>query len=236
MRSLVKLVLLGTLVTSSSFGETLKGELSRIAEKDQQVLRTVLSSGGVDSVTVSSRERTPAQQARVMYAHASKDMPAALKMYCSAGDAVLKSYNATATMAQNLKRMEEELTTQLPLARRLGCLNHVKNEQVYAVDIELSQIPEGKREALVKAGEAAVKARQVARFLYPPRDVNAYHFEFKRDGVARASNAPKSAKKKSPLSPKTKTSAGAPVQPRKKKKVAAQSKPGTAPAGQAPKK
>jgi dihydroxyacid dehydratase/phosphogluconate dehydratase len=76
--------------------------------------------------------------------------------------------------------MLEALVAVLPKAREMGCLNHVRNDDVITVDVSLDSVPEAQRPALVKAGEAAVAAKKVERFLAPPREPESFHFEFKR--------------------------------------------------------
>ena len=158
----------------------LKGDVSAIEAQDRVLLNRLLKSVGVKKAKITSLERTPERQARVMYDLARKDLDAAKDMYCPAGDAVLEKFDAAKNKQKNLDAMKQELINQLPRARELGCLNHIKNDDVYAVDIGIGQIPQDKHEAFIRAATKAVKQKQLERFLHPPRDPEAFHFEFKR--------------------------------------------------------
>jgi len=173
-------LVVATLAGTGSVRAKLAGDVSEIKPADRAILSKLLSDVGLDGAKVASVERTPERQARVMYDLAKKDLEAAKEMYCDAGDAVLERFKPDASRDANLRVMVEELMDQLPRARELGCLNHIKNDEVYAVDIDVEEVPEAKREKLIEAAKALVKAKKIERFLFPPRDPDAFHFEFKR--------------------------------------------------------
>ena len=162
----------------------LVGSLGDLPADQRAVLATILQQAGVKQVKARSVERTPERQVRVMLNLAREDMERAKSMYCDAGDEVLAHFDAKASRDKNEAAMLQSLLAVLPRAREMGCLNHVRNSDVISVDVLAEDVPEEKREALVKAAEAAVVAKKLERFLAPPREPEAYHFEFKRSGVS----------------------------------------------------
>ena len=152
----------------------------QVPEDAAKLLRKLLSDVAAEGARLERVERSVERQTRVMYDLARSDLAHARDMYCDAGDAVLDRFDAKASEAENLTRMQAELEEQLPRARELGCLNHVENDEVFSVDIAMEAIPEAGREAFEKAARQAVREREVERFLAPPLHPEAYHFEFRR--------------------------------------------------------
>jgi hypothetical protein len=148
------------------------------------VLSELFAAAGVSNATPRRVERSLERQTRVMYDLARSDTERARQMYCDAGDAVIDKFDAKLSPADNLSRMQAELVVQLPRARELGCLNHVENDQVFAVDVALEQVEEGRRQAFEQAARKAVSEKRVERFLVPPTHPDAYHFEFRREAAA----------------------------------------------------
>ncbi len=140
----------------------------------------ILAKVGAEDAQLKVVERTSERQARVMYALAREDVERALGMYCSAGDAVIQRFDPKQGEAQNLANMEAELQKQLPHARELGCLNHIKNDEVVTVDVALEAVPESRYEDLLRVAKAAIKAGRLERFLYPPSHPGSFHFELTR--------------------------------------------------------
>jgi hypothetical protein len=153
------------------------GELSTT---DRALLNDLLTQAGASAATVRSMERSPERQVAVMLRLAQEDLVKAKAMYCSLGDRVLERFDATASVEKNQAAMLEALVAVLPQAREAGCLNHIRNSDVLSLDVAAADVPEGQRATLVKAAEAAVSAGKIARFLAPPREPDAFHFEFKR--------------------------------------------------------
>lgn len=151
-----------------------------IAEQDAKFLRKLLESVGAKDAKLRRVERTIKKQTRVIYDLAKEDVQRAKDMYCDAGDAVIDVYDQKASEAQNLERMRAELLTQLPRARELGCLNHIENDEIYAVDVAVELLSEERRAAFVAAAKKAVSEGKAERFLQPPRHPDAFHFEFRR--------------------------------------------------------
>jgi dihydroxyacid dehydratase/phosphogluconate dehydratase len=114
---------------------------------------------------------------------------------------VLAQFEPNATREKNHAVMLKALLGVLPKAREAGCLNHVRNDDVISVDVSTQDVPSAQWEAVVKAAEAAVAAKKVERFLAPPREPEAFHFEFARN----AGTSPNAAVEKS------KPKAGKPV-------------------------
>lgn len=186
MRHAYSWLLVGLLFATShavgaAEGVQLRGDVDKLEPSDKKVLISLLKSIKLFRARVRSMERTPEKQAKVMYALAKDDLEHAKDMYCPAGDAVLEKFNAKKSKEWNVQAMREELIAQLPRARELGCLNHVKNDEVYAVDIPVTSVPEGKRQAFIDAAKRAVRRGQAERFfLHPAGDPDAFHFEFRR--------------------------------------------------------
>lgn len=165
-------------------GVEVSGDVTGLQPADLRTLHQILRTSRVTTAVISSTERTPEHQARVMYDLAKEDLAGAKDLYCDEGDIVLERYNNKKPRAEVLADMLAELLRQLPKARERGCLNHVENDAVYAVDIASSSVPEEAFAALVRAGKKAVKDGKVVRFLYPPSDKRAFHFEFKKTSKA----------------------------------------------------
>jgi hypothetical protein len=136
---------------------------------------------GVEAPSLRRVERSMERQTRVMYDLARADLENARDMYCDAGDKVLDRFDPKLSETENLSRMQTELSVQLPRARELGCLNHIENDQVLAVDVPVEQVEPARREAFEAAAHKAVKAGRAERFLTPPTHPGAYHFEFRRE-------------------------------------------------------
>jgi hypothetical protein len=151
-----------------------------LAAADRALLNELLAQVGARGATLRSVERTPERQVAVMVRLAQEDLAKAKLMYCSAGDRVLDRFDAKASVEHNQATMLTALMAVLPDARGIGCLNHIRNPDVLSVDIKVDDVPEAKRATFVKAAEAAVTAGKIARFLAPPREPDAFHFEFKR--------------------------------------------------------
>lgn len=166
------------------------GSLGDLPEADQSVLAELLGQAGIKQAKVRSVERSPERQVRVMLQLATEDIENAKAMYCQAGDEVLTRFDPKATREQNQSVMLETLLSVLPKAREMGCLNHVRNDDVIAVDVEAEGLSEAERAALTKAGEGALATKQVERFLAPPREPNAFHFEFRRRAAAPVETKP----------------------------------------------
>lgn len=170
------------------------GALGGLSDVDRQVLIDVLRQAGVKQVKARSIERTPERQVRVMLNLAEADMENAKSMYCDAGDEVLAHFDAKATREKNQAAMLQVLVEVLPKAREMGCLNHVRNDDIVSVDVAVDEVPEAQRGALVKAAEAAVAEKKLERFLAPPREPQSFHFEFKRRGAVKPEKPTDSAK------------------------------------------
>lgn len=188
----------GSFIARSSFAETATpsggeeapfvGGLGELPGADRDVLAAILRDAGVKQAKARSVERTPERQVKVMLELASADLERAKAMYCQAGDEVLEQFDPNASREKNHAAMLRALVAILPKAREMGCLNHVRNDDVITVDVSVESVPESLHAAVVKAGEAAVAAKKVERFLAPPREPGSFHFEFKRrdPGVAGA--------------------------------------------------
>lgn len=158
----------------------LVGSVGELSNDDQLLLTELLNKAGIKQAKVRSVERTPERQVRVMLNLAIEDLDAAKAMYCQAGDEVLSHFDPKATREQNQTTMLQALVAALPKAREIGCLNHIRNDEVVSVDVGASELSSEQQAALIKVAEAAVAAKRIERFLAPPREPEAFHFEFRR--------------------------------------------------------
>ncbi len=170
-----------------------------LSDAEKAMLVGILAKAGAEDARLRVVERTATRQTRVMYALAKEDLERALAMYCPAGDAVLERFDPKQDEATNLRRMEAELLEQLPRARELGCLNHIKNDDVVVVDVAADAVAESRYPDLVAAAQAAVSAGKLERFLFPPSHPGAFHFEIprhEREPKEQKNTKPKNAEQK----------------------------------------
>ena len=139
----------------------------------QRVLTDIVRAAGLTQILVSSTQRSPADQARVMFNNCRQFGPQSqLDLYGSVGDRVLKVYiDSTAagrTDAQIMADMERKIIELGPP----NVSRHTADPNVLAViDIAPSSVTDK------AAFERAVKAdSRVSLFLQPPLDP-AYHVE-----------------------------------------------------------
>lgn len=177
--SALSLILLG-LGTAPSSAAELRGDLSNVKTGDQTILKEILDAAGVSAADVTSTMRAVAKQASLMCNAAARDFKGTYRLYCKAGQNMLDKYDASKSCADQLDTLTAGLEAQMPLAREKGCLTHVENDQVYAVDLAASTIPAARHPALIETGKKAVAEGKVVRFFYPPKDKKAFHFEFKK--------------------------------------------------------
>lgn len=152
-----------------------------IAPADLKRLREWLAAVGAADAPVELMARSAQRQARIMYTLASEDADAAREMYCAAGDAVIDRFDPSKSRDANIATMQQELIAQLPEARNIGCLDHIENDDVYAVDVDAEAIPSERHAALVAAAKRAVAAGELHGFRHPPSHRGAFHFEFDRN-------------------------------------------------------
>ena len=165
----------------------INGSLGALPDAARAELEQLLYKAGLRQVAARSVERTPERQVAVMLALVEEDAERAAAMYCDAGDKVLESYDAQRSRQENTDAMLRTLLAELPRARELGCLNHIENEEVVSVDIRLADIPTDRHEKLIQLAEAAVQANRLVRFLAPPREPDAFHFEFRKSAPVESS-------------------------------------------------
>lgn len=160
---------------------------SGIAEADFKRLQQWLASVGAGDAPVKLMARSPERQARIMYTLAAEDVDAAREMYCDAGDAVINRFDPSKSRDTNIATMQQELIAQLPEARNIGCLDHIENDDVYAVDVDAEAVPSDRHAELVATSKRAVAAGELHAFRHPPSHRGAFHFEFNRNPSPAAS-------------------------------------------------
>jgi hypothetical protein len=148
---------------------------SDVTEHSKEVLTDICAACKVDSVTVSSTQRDPFNQARVMYANiVSQGVAAQKKLYREPGQMVINAFveakSKGKTKDEIIKAMEAKIIEIGPSK----VSRHAANPKILNVfDIAPSSIPSSKRSAFEKAVRAESR---VSKFLTPPNDPG-YHLE-----------------------------------------------------------
>jgi hypothetical protein len=177
-------VLLIFAISDPAYAVDLTGKTNLLAPADLTTLREILDSAKVTSAEVTDGPRSAKSQAQAMYNYAKKEgKKEAIALYCAVGDQALAEFDEKKPEAEVVSAMEKIVNENSAKARELGCLNHITNEVVYAIDVGLNSVkPESVREALGKAMDNAKSKGKIARGLHfwsTPQDKTAFHFEFK---------------------------------------------------------
>ncbi len=140
------------------------------------VLEDILRAARLSDVLVSSTQRTPKDQARVMYANCRRHGPESQrKLYGPSGDQVIDVYAAETAAGQDEDRVRAAMTDKILEIGPTKVSRHTADPQVLTV---LDVAPSSVRDR--PGFESAVKAdRRVSTFLLPPTDP-AYHLEIPR--------------------------------------------------------
>jgi hypothetical protein len=144
-----------------------------VSDYARKVLEEILKSAGLTGCLITSTARTPADQARAMYAnleaHGIKHQKA---LYAAAGDQVIDVYSQAKREKKTPEQIQAAMTAEIiaigPAKVSRHCADPLK---LVVVDIAPSSI------AYKSSFEKAVKAdSRVSKFLLPPADP-AYHLE-----------------------------------------------------------
>jgi len=141
------------------------------------VLRDVMTAANVARLTISSTQRSPADQARVMYENCvSKGAAYNEALYCTAGDRVVEVFAANPGQPRDavIQLMTEKILEIGPSSVSM----HMSDTH-YTFDVAPSSIPGEKHAAFVAA---VLGNRAVSKLLQPPKDP-AFHLEIPKVSI-----------------------------------------------------
>lgn len=158
----------------------IKGKL--IPAHAAATLRDIMTAAGVDECSVTSVARTPADQARIMYANCvgtakNQGVEKEHELYAAPGDLVINVFSANREKPreQIIALMLQKILELGPAKVSKHCADPSKLT-VYDIDPE-SLKPAGRQVAFEGAIDAAVKDGRLSRFLSPHVGDPAYHIE-----------------------------------------------------------
>jgi hypothetical protein len=138
-----------------------------------KVLEDILQAAGLSGALITSTARTPADQARVMYANIVRTGVAAQKkLYAAAGDMVIDEYVRAKKAGKTEVEIKAAMEAKIIAIGPTRISHHASDPNILCVfDVAPSSI------AKKAAFEKAVRAdKRVKKFLMPPVDP-AYHLE-----------------------------------------------------------
>lgn len=144
-----------------------------VSEFSIGVLTDVMKAAGTASVIVSSTQRSPANQARVMYDNiVNKGVAAQHALYGVNGDAVIDVYVAARAAGKSPDDIRAAMTAKIIELGPMSVSHHAADPKVLNVfDVAPSSVADVN--AFVKA---AMADKRVSKFLKPPADPGL-HFE-----------------------------------------------------------
>ena len=154
-----------------TFGPNAKKE--NVTNFSLKVLEDILQAAGLTSALITSTARTPADQARVMYANIVKTGVARQKqLYAAAGDMVIDEYVKAKKAGKTEVEIKAAMEAKIIAIGPTKISHHAADPNILCVfDVAPSSI------AKKAAFEKAVRAdKRVKKFLLPPVDP-AYHLE-----------------------------------------------------------
>lgn len=140
------------------------------------VLKEILKDACIQSATITSGRRTPADQARIMYALIEANSVSYAKtLYGAPGDSVIDVYVAqkaqNKTEAQIRAAMEQKINDVGPTS----VSKHISTSHD-VFDVGPSTIPDSKEGAFRAAIQEARSDGKISSYIFPPTDP-AYHIE-----------------------------------------------------------
>jgi len=137
------------------------------------VLKDVMRASGTRDVLISSTQRTPRDQARVMFDNCRKYGPDQQKgLYASAGDKVIDVYVASTAAGRSADQVKADMEAKIVDLGPTNVSRHTADPRVLAViDVAPSSLPD------MGAFERAVKAdSRISQYFMPPKDPG-FHLE-----------------------------------------------------------
>lgn len=149
------------------FGPNAKA--SDITDYSLGVLRDIMGVAGIAQLTISSTQRPPADQARVMYNNIEQHgVDAQMALYKPPGQAVIQVYVASKQAGKTPDQIKADMTAKIVALGPYNVSHHSADPKVLNVfDVAPSSVPSSKSSAFEQAvrGDA-----RVAKFLKPPQD------------------------------------------------------------------
>jgi hypothetical protein len=137
------------------------------------VLRDVMAAANVAKLTISSTQRSPTDQARVMFNNLqSQGVAAQRRLYKAPGQAVIDVYVAGKAGGKSADAIKAEMTAKIVELGPMTVSHHAADPKLLNVfDVAPSSVAD------VNAFQAAAKKDvRVSKFLTPPNDPGL-HFE-----------------------------------------------------------
>jgi hypothetical protein len=137
------------------------------------VLRDVMSAANVARLTISSTQRSPADQARVMFNNLqTQGVAAQRRLYTPPGQAVIDVYEAGKAAGKSPDAIKADMTAKIIALGPMNVSHHAADPKLLNVfDVAPSSVAD------VASFEAAAKKDgRVSKFLTPPNDPGL-HFE-----------------------------------------------------------
>jgi hypothetical protein len=137
------------------------------------VLRDVMTAANVAKLTISSTQRSPTDQARVMFNNLqTQGIAAQRKLYKAPGQAVIDVYEAGKNAGKPSDAIKAEMTAKINELGPMNVSHHAADPKLLNVfDVAPSSVAD------VSSFQAAVKKdARVSKFLTPPNDPGL-HFE-----------------------------------------------------------
>lgn len=147
----------------------------QLADKPLAVLKEIMAASGVDTCRITSVQRTPADQARVMYEMILQHgFDYAMKLYEAPGKAVCMVYKNSGAAQQPtvLAAMEAKICELGP-----SNVSHHCSTTHYVFDVAPSSIPADKHAVFA---QSAKDNKSVSKVLQPPSDP-AFHIEIPKE-------------------------------------------------------
>ena len=137
------------------------------------VLRDVMAASSVVKLTISSTQRSPTDQARVMYNNLeTQGVAAQRRLYKEPGQAVISVYEAGKSAGKTADAIKADMTAKINELGPMTVSHHAADPKLLNVfDVAPSSVAD------VAAFQTAAKAdSRVSKFLTPPNDPGL-HFE-----------------------------------------------------------
>jgi hypothetical protein len=153
------------------FGPNAKS--SDVSSYSLGVLRDVMAAANVAKLTISSTQRSPSDQARVMFDNLeTQGIDAQRKLYKPPGQAVIDVFVAGKAANKSADLIKAEMTAKIIELGPTNVSHHAADPKILNVfDVAPSSVSN------VNAFEAAAKAdHRISKFLTPPNDPGL-HFE-----------------------------------------------------------
>lgn len=160
-----------------SFGPNAKA--ADVTDFSRQVLTDILTAAGLSKVIISSTSRSPADQARVMFANLERQgIEAQRRLYKEPGRKVIEVYRQGKLAGKDAATIRAEMRDEIVRLGPVTVSRHASDPKIYNVfDVAPSSV--AKRPEF----ESAVRAeKRVAKFLLPPNDPG-YHLEIPQPEV-----------------------------------------------------